>query len=340
MKTITLIPGDGIGPEIVEALQLIFREANVPVQWEEFPAGQTAFDKYGELLPKELMESIARNTIALKGPCGTPIGKGFRSVNVSLRIEFDLYANLRPVYNLPGIVTKFDNVDVVLFRENVEDLYVGLEIWDERNQIADAIKRNTRKGCEDIITAAFEYARAHGRKKVSLFHKANILKVTEGLFLRVGQEVAAKYPDIQFEDLIIDNAFMQVIARPERFDVIVTTNMFGDILSDLLAGMVGGLGVVAGANLGHDVKIFEAVHGTAPDIAGKGLANPMGLLQSSLLMLENIGMMDSAAIIRKALYTTLANKAQCTRDIGGTASTMEFAHNVARNLERVAVAAN
>jgi len=327
---VTLIPGDGIGPEIVRAVCHILDAAGTPVEWEEHQAGADAYDAHGELLPDELLASIRRNGLALKGPIATPIGKGFRSVNVQLRTKFDLYANLRPVRSLPGVKARYDDIDMVLFRENLEGLYAGLELHDERRRMVDSIRRITHAGCERIVRAAFEYAHQNNRRKLALFHKANIMKQGDGMFLRVGQEIAQEYPEIAFEEYIIDNAFMQLVMNPHRFDVIVTTNMFGDIVSDLLAGMVGGLGVVSGANLGDDAAIFEAVHGSAPDIAGKGIANPTGLLLSAIMMLHHLELAEYADRIETALRMTLQDTAKCTPDLGGQASTMQFAENIAK----------
>jgi isocitrate dehydrogenase (NAD+) len=334
MKTVTLIPGDGIGPEVIQAVKTIFAAAQVPVVWEEHQAGQQALDATGELIPQALVESLKRNKIALKGPIGTPIAKGFRSVNVALRKQFDLYINLRPVRLLPGVTARYDNVNVVLFRENTEGLYAGLEIYDEARQIADAINRISYVGSRRISKAAFEYARANGRKKVTLFHKANILKLANGLLLNTFREVAQEYPDIEAEDMIIDAGFMNIVMRPERFDIIVTTNMFGDILSDLLAGMVGGLGVVAGANIGDEYAIFEAVHGTAPDIAGKDMANPTSVLLAALDMLRYIDLAEYATTIEQALLATLKDKPSCTKDLGGQAGTFAFAEAVVNQLQK------
>lgn len=332
MRQITLIPGDGIGPEITEAVKAIFSAANVPITWEEENAGQTTFETIGELIPSTLIESLKKNRLALKGPITTPVGKGFKSINVQLRQMFDLYSNVRPAKTTPGVATKFDNVNLVLFRENTEGFYAGLETWDERLQISDSIGRVTRVGCEKIISAAFVYADKHKCKKVTAVHKANILKGAGALFLDVANKIAKNYPHILFEDKIIDNMCMQLVARPEQFDVVVTTNLFGDILSDLCAGLVGGLGVVAGANIGNDMAIFEAVHGTAPDIAGKGLANPTALLRSGLMMLHHIDLKDEANRIESALEATLLNKEECTGDLGGRASTMQFAQNIIAKL--------
>lgn len=288
-KLVTLIPGDGIGPEIVESIKEIFSAAGAPIDWEEINAGQISVDKGGKLIPDELIASLKKNKVGLKGPISTPVGKGFKSINVQLRQLFDLYANLRPCKNIPGLVTKFSNVDLVIVRENTEGLYSGLEYYDERLGIADSIARVTKVGCYQIVKEAFEYAKNNGRKKVTLVHKANILKQAGALFLQAGEEIAKQYPDIQKDEIIIDNMCMQLVVRPERFDVIVTTNLFGDILSDLCAGLVGGLGIVAGANIGKEASIFEAVHGSAPDIAGKGIANPTAILKSSVMMLEHMG---------------------------------------------------
>jgi isocitrate dehydrogenase (NAD+) len=332
MVSVTLIEGDGIGPEITRAVKDVFEAIAVPIQWEEENAGQTALDQTGELLPASLMDSIQRNKVALKGPITTPVGKGFKSVNVQLRQRFDLYQNIRPCKTTPGIVTKFDNVDLVLFRENTEGLYSGLEFYDERLQISDSIARITKHGCYRIVKAAFEYARVNGRKKVTLVHKANILKSGGRLFLDAGEEIVKDYPDIEYDSKIIDNMCMQLVNRPEAYDVLVTTNLFGDILSDLCAGLVGGLGVVAGANVGDDIAIFEAVHGSAPDIAGKGIANPTALLRSGILMLYYLGMNEHADKIDKALNITLADVHTRTADLGGKANTTTFAQNVIKNL--------
>ncbi|KUG06038.1 isocitrate/isopropylmalate dehydrogenase family protein [Solirubrum puertoriconensis] len=332
MHTITLIPGDGIGPEITRAVQDIFAAAQVPVQWEEQNAGQTTYDQSGELIPQALLESLERNCVALKGPITTPVGKGFRSINVTLRQKYDLYQNLRPAKTTEGVPTRYSGVDIVLFRENTEGLYSGLEVYDEPRGIADSFNRISVEGSRKICRAAFAYAAKHGRKKVTLAHKANILKMAGKLMLDAALEASREFPQIQFEDKIIDNMCMQLVTKPEQFDVIVTTNLFGDILSDLCAGLVGGLGVVAGANIGDNMAIFEAVHGSAPDIAGKGIANPTALLRSALLMLEHLGEKEYAARIETALNETLRHKEQCTGDLGGPATTQQFAQNVINNL--------
>ncbi|WP_400192689.1 isocitrate/isopropylmalate dehydrogenase family protein [Hymenobacter sp. B81] len=332
MHTITLIPGDGIGPEITKAVQDIFAAAQVPVQWEEQNAGQTTFDQSGELIPQALLDSLEKNRVALKGPITTPVGKGFRSINVTLRQQYDLYQNLRPAKTTEGVPSRYTGVDLVLFRENTEGLYSGLEMFDEHHGIGDSIARVSIAGARKICRAAFAYAAQHGRKKVTLAHKANILKVPGKIMLDAAQEAAREFPHIQYEDKIIDNMCMQLVTKPEQFDVIVTTNLFGDILSDLCAGLVGGLGVVAGANIGDDMAIFEAVHGSAPDIAGKGIANPTALLRSGLLMLEHLGEKEYAVRIEKALNETLCHKEQCTGDLGGSASTQEFAQHIISKL--------
>jgi isocitrate dehydrogenase (NAD+) len=330
--TITLIPGDGIGIEIVESIKQIFSAVNTPITWEVEDIGKTALEKSGSLMPDSLFASIERNKVALKGPAETPVGKGFQSVNVQLRQKFDLYANVRPCKNIEGVQTKFSGVDLVLFRENTEGLYSGIQFFDERLQIADSISRVTRVGCDRIVESAFKFAHDNNRKKVTIIHKANILKHSGRLLLDAGEKAHAKYPHIQMEDKIIDNMAMQLVRYPEQFDVLVTSNLFGDILSDLCAGLVGGLGVVAGANLGNDYAIFEAVHGTAPDIAGKGIANPTALLRSAIMMLEYIKLNEHAQKIQNALEKTLKVKELCTGDLGGKANTATFTQNIINHL--------
>jgi isocitrate dehydrogenase (NAD+) len=332
MHLITLIPGDGIGPEITKAVTDIFAAAQVPVQWEEQNAGQTTFEASGELIPQALLTSLEKTKVALKGPITTPVGKGFRSINVTLRQKYDLYQNVRPAKTTAGIASRYEGVDLVLFRENTEGLYAGLEIFDEHLGIADSIARNTVVGARQICRAAFAYADKHGRKKVTLAHKANILKVAGKLMLDAGAAAAAEFPHIVYEDKIIDNMCMQLVIKPEQFDVIVTTNLFGDILSDICAGLVGGLGVVAGANIGDNMAVFEAVHGSAPDIAGQGKANPTALLRSALMMLAHLGEHEHAARIEKAMEATLLNRDECTGDLGGKASTSQFAQNIIAKL--------
>lgn len=331
-KTVTLIPGDGIGPEIVESVKEIFSAAGAAVEWDEEIAGETALDRKGKLVPDSLVASLKKNKVGLKGPLSTPIGKGFKSVNIQLRQLFDLYANIRPCKSVPGVNTRFENVDLVTVRENTEGLYSGLEVYDERLGISDSIARITVAGCERIVREAFEFARTHGRKRVTLVHKANILKSAGAIFLAAGERISKDYPDIIMDDYIIDNMCMQLVSRPEKFDVIVTTNLFGDILSDLAAGLIGGLGLVAGSNIGSEGAIFEAVHGTAPDIAGKGIANPTALLKSAILMLQYLEQHETADKIEKALDKTLANQELRTGDLGGPANTKQFTKNVIDNL--------
>ena len=332
MHLVTLIPGDGIGPEITKAVTDIFVAAQVPVQWEEQNAGQTTFDQSGELIPTALLKSLEKNKVALKGPITTPVGKGFRSINVTLRQKYDLYQNVRPSKTTPGIHTRYEGIDLVLFRENTEGLYSGLEVFDERLGIADSFNRITVEGSRKICRAAFAYAAKHGRKKVTLAHKANILKMAGTLMLNACKEASNEFPQIVFEDKIIDNMCMQLVNKPEQFDVVVTTNLFGDILSDLCAGLVGGLGVVAGANIGDNMAVFEAVHGSAPDIAGQGKANPTALLRSALMMLRYLGEHAKADQIEKALDNTLLNQEECTGDLGGKASTSQFTQNIIAKL--------
>jgi isocitrate dehydrogenase (NAD+) len=304
----------------------------VPVQWEEQNAGQTTFDQSGELIPQTLLDSLEKTRVALKGPITTPVGKGFRSINITLRQKYDLYQNVRPAKTTEGIQSRYSGIDLVLFRENTEGLYSGLEMYDERLGISDSIARVTLEGCRKICRAAFAYASKHGRKKVTLAHKANILKMAGTQKINACKEASNEFPHIVFEDKIIDNMCMQLVNKPEQFDVIVTTNLFGDILSDLCAGLVGGLGVVSGANIGDDMAIFEAVHGSAPDIAGQGKANPTALLRSALMMLHHIGEHQHADRLEKALELTLKDKEKCTGDLGGSASTSEFAQAIIDNL--------
>lgn len=332
--TVTLIPGDGIGPEVTDATVRVLEATGLPFSWERFTViGQEAIDRYGTPLPNEVLDSIRRNRVALKGPITTPVAKGFRSVNVQLRKELDLYVSLRPCRSTPGIRTPFENVNITIFRENTEGLYSGIETYDEIHGVAESTARVTRAGSERIIRYAFDYARRHGLGKVTLVHKANILKQTSGLFLKVGQDIAAQYPDIAFNDKIIDNMCMQLVVRPQDYQCVVTTNLFGDILSDLVAGLVGGLGVVAGANIGDDEAVFEAVHGSAPDIAGQNKANPTALIRSAEMMLRHLGEDRAAEAIRQGLIDLYTEGRYLTGDQGGTASTTDFA---ARLADRVA----
>ncbi len=336
MTKVTLIAGDGIGPEISEAVLRILAAAGARMEWDRQVAGAEAVRTVGAPLPDATVASIKANRVALKGPLETPIASGYRSVNVALRQEFELFANVRPAKTLlPS--GRFQNVDIVLIRENVEGLYSGVEhyirIGDDPRAAAESVAIATRYGCERIIRYAFEYALARGRKKLTLVHKANILKMSSGLFLDTGKSIAAEYEGrIQFEDRIVDAIAMQLVIKPETFDVIVTTNLFGDILSDEIAGLVGGLGMAPGANIGRDAAIFEAVHGTAPDIAGKNVANPGALLLAACLMLDHMGEVAIAAKIRRAFESVLQEGRVLTRDVGGTSSTAQFADEIVARL--------
>ena len=337
IQTVTLIPGDGIGPAITEEVVRILDAAGAPLEWDRQDAGLTAVEKGHDLLPQETLDSIERNRFCLKGPLTTPIGAGFRSINVALRKHFDLYANVRPAESIvPG--GRYDDIDIVIVRENTEGLYAGIEHYIGMRQdpraVAESVMLITRYGSDRICRYAFEYAIEHGRKKVTLVHKANILKNTQGLFLEVGREVAKNYADaIEFEDRIVDATAMQLVLDPYQFDVIVTENLFGDILSDLPAGLVGGLGFAPGVNIGKDVAIFEAVHGSAPDIAGKGIANPSALLLAACLMLEHMGQSETAARIRTALKTVIQDGETVTSDLGGSASTTAFSDAVIEQVQ-------
>jgi isocitrate dehydrogenase (NAD+) len=325
--TITLIPGDGIGPEVTEAVVRIVKASGVSIEWETQVAGVLAFERTGQALPVELVDSIRRNKVALKGPVTTPIGHGFTSVNVGLRKALDLYANLRPVWNLPGVDSRFQGVDLVIVRENTEDLYAGLE-HEVVPGVVESLKIITERASTRIAHFAFKHAQRHARRKVTAIHKANIMKLSDGLFLECVRRAAREYIDIKYEERIVDAACMQLVMYPEQFDVLVLPNLYGDIVSDLCAGLVGGLGVVGAANLGTEIAVFEAVHGSAPDIAGKHLANPTALLLSAVLMLRHIEEGAAAERIMKALATVLEAKTVRTRDLGGTASTLEFADAV------------
>jgi len=325
-RTASLIEGDGIGPEIAAATVRAVEAAGGQVTWERVDAGAAAVAKYGDPLPAATLESIKQHQIALKSPLATPSGGGYRSVNVTLRQHFDLYANVRPVQTIPGVPSRFTGVDLVIVRENTEDLYAGVEHYvDPRRTAAESIAIITKFGSERICVYAFEYARRHGRKKVTLVHKANILKMSNGLFLDTGREVAKRYPEIAFDDMIVDATAMKLVTAPERFDVIVTMNLFGDILSDLTAGLVGGLGVAPAANIGDGgCAIFEAVHGTAPDIAGKGIANPTGLMLSAAMLLDHIDQRDAATRLRRGVHAALGDASTRTGDLGGSANTARY----------------
>jgi len=329
--TITVIRGDGIGPEIMDATLHVLDAMGLGLVYEEADAGMAALDKHGELLPEATMESIRRNKVALKSPLTTPVGGGFSSINVELRKRFDLYANVRPAKSFPNTKSRFPSgVDLITVRENTEGAYIGEgQVVTEDGATATLIQKVTRKGSERIVRYAFDLARKTGRKKVTVVHKANILKSTSGLFLKVAREVAAQYPDIECNELIVDNTCMQLVMRPEQFDIIVTTNLFGDIISDLCAGLIGGLGLTPGANIGQDVAIFEAVHGSAPDIAGKGVANPCALLLGAAQMLDHLEMPAQATKLREAIVATLEAKDSLTPDLGGEGTTMAFAKAIA-----------
>lgn len=319
MYRVTLIPGDGIGPEISRAAIDVVNATGIEVEWEECHAGLAAIERHNEPLPPHVIESIQRNKVALKGPLTTPIGTGFRSVNVALRKEFDLYVNLRPAKSFEGVKSHWHNLDIVVIRENTEEFYAGIEHYiDPAKSAAETIGIVTRAGSERIVRYAFEYARKHKRKKVTIVHKANILKFTGGLFLDVGREVAKEYSDIEFEDKIVDNMCMQLVLNPYQFDVIVTTNLFGDIISDLCSGLVGGLGLAPGANIGYKVALFEAVHGSAPDIAGKGIANPSAIILAAAMLLRHIGEPHAASRIENAVASVLKDGKQITRDLHPT----------------------
>jgi isocitrate dehydrogenase (NAD+) len=327
-----LIPGDGIGPEVTNAVVRMLAASGVSIDWETHQAGVLAVERTGQTLPVELIDSIRRNKVALKGPVTTPIGGGFTSVNVGLRKALDLYANLRPVSNLPGVVGRFEQVDLVIVRENTEDLYAGLE-HEVVPGVVESLKIITERASTRIAEFAFAYARRHGRTRVTAIHKANIMKLSDGLFIECARTVARNYVDISYDERIVDAACMQLVMKPSQFDVLVMPNLYGDIVSDLCAGLVGGLGVVGAANLGVDIGVFEAVHGSAPDIAGKNMANPTALLLSAVLMLEHIDEAKAAARLMKALDAVLGKGVVRTRDLGGSASTTEFTDALCTALE-------
>ena len=334
-RTVTLIRGDGIGPEISAATLEILKCAGAELEFDEQLAGLAALEQEKDPLPQRTIDSIERTRLALKGPLATPKGEGYRSVNVALRQHFDLYANVRPVRTIAGVPSRYTDVDLIVVRENTEDIYSGIEHYVGPGRMAaESIAVITRHGSERIVRYAMELARRERRKRVTLVHKANILKFSNGLFLDVGREVAKEFPDILFDDAIVDACAMQLVKAPETLDVIVTMNLFGDILSDLCAGLVGGLGVAPGANIGKDLAIFEAVHGTAPDIAGKGIANPTALTLAAVLLLEHIGQRDAAGRIRRALDSALANADERTRDLGGRANTRGFTDAVCRHVQQ------
>ncbi|HKZ77677.1 MAG TPA: isocitrate dehydrogenase (NAD(+)) [Pyrinomonadaceae bacterium] len=331
--TITLIPGDGIGPEVASNVVRIIEAGGASVAWETHFAGAQALEKFGNTLPTELLDSIKRNRVALKGPITTPIGKGFTSVNVGLRKALDLYANLRPVRALPNVPCRYPELDLVVIRENTESLYSGIEHVVVPG-VVESLKIITEKASTRIARFAFQYARREGRKKITAVHKANIMKLSDGLFLDCFRSVAKHYPEIEADDKIIDNACMQLVMRPEQFDMMLLENLYGDIVSDLCAGLVGGLGLVPGANIGELGAVFEAVHGSAPDIAGQGIANPTALLQSGILMLRYLGEREVANRIENAMLQTFRDGRVRTRDVGGTAKTAEFADAIIANMDK------
>jgi isocitrate dehydrogenase (NAD+) len=328
---VTLIPGDGTGPELAEALETVLAASGVAIAWERHEAGLAVLERCGTALPDEVIASIRDTKVAIKGPITTPVGSGFRSVNVALRKALDLYACLRPAKSLAGVPSRYAGIDLVVVRENTEDLYAGIE-HQVTPDVAESIKIITRSASERIARFAFDYARVHGRHRVTAVHKANIMKLTDGLFLRVTREVAASYPDLAFDDCIVDNLCQQLVLRPERFDVLVAPNLYGDIVSDLCAGLIGGPGVAPGANIGAEAALFEAVHGSGPDIAGQNVVNPTAFLLSGVLMLEHLGEAEAAGRVYGAVAAVIAEGRRTTADLGGTAGTREFARAVAARL--------
>ncbi|NMA92916.1 MAG: isocitrate/isopropylmalate dehydrogenase family protein [Firmicutes bacterium] len=334
MTTVTLIRGDGVGPELAAAAVTVIEAAAVDITWEEAVAGQEALEKEGTPLPPRVLDSIRKNRVALKGPITTPIGSGFRSVNVALRRELNLYANLRPARSMAGIKTPFKEIDLVVVRENTEDLYAGIE-HRVGPDAAESIKIITRQASEKIVRFAFDYARKHNRSKVTAVHKANILKLSDGLFLEVARQVAGDYPEIEFEDRIVDNMSMQLVQKPQNYDVLVMPNLYGDILSDICAGLVGGLGVAPGANIGEELALFEPVHGSAPKYAGKNRVNPTAMILSAALMLDHLGEGEAASRVRKATEAVIREGKRVTYDLGGTAGTAEMAAAIADHLKQL-----
>ena len=330
---ITLIPGDGIGPEVTKPTLAIIKAAGVKIDWETHLAGAEALKKHGSTIPKSLMDSFEKNRVALKGPVTTPVGEGFTSVNVALRQTFNLYANLRPIKNLPGVKARYQGIDLIVVRENTEGLYSGIE-HEVIPGVVESLKIMTEKACTKISKFAFDFARRNGRKKVAAVHKANIMKMSDGLFLDCARKVAASYKTIGFSDVIVDNACLQLVINPWQFDVLLMENLYGDILSDLAAGLVGGLGVVPGANLGDDHALFEAVHGSAPDIKGKNIANPSAMIQAAIMMLRHLSEKAAANQISLALERVLMRGEVLTPDLGGTATTKKFADEIVREIEK------
>jgi isocitrate dehydrogenase (NAD+) len=331
MRTITLIPGDGIGPEVVDGVVRAINAAGVKIEWEKVNAGAQAFEKHGTALPENVIESVKRNGVALKGPVGTPVGEGFRSVSVKLRKELNLYANLRPIKSLKGIKSRYDNVDIIVVRENTEGLYSGIE-HEVVPGVVESLKIITEKASTRIAQYAFQYAESKNRKKITAIHKANIMKLSDGLFLKCARKVSQNYPKIQYEEMIVDNACMQLILNPYQFDVLLLENLYGDIVSDLCAGLIGGLGVAPGANIGDEYAVFEAIHGNAPDIAGKNIANPIALILSGVLMLEYIGENGAAKRISTAVKNAVMKGEMLTPDLGGVGTTTEITNRIIKEL--------
>jgi len=326
--TVTLIPGDGIGPEVVAAAVRVLTATGLDFEWETQIAGASAIGEHGTALPPHVLESVRRNKVAFKGPTETPVGTGHRSVNVELRKTLDLYANLRPVQTMPGVKSRYTDVDLVIVRENTEDLYSGLEHVVVPG-VVESIKIITEKASTRIAKYAFAYARSHGRKRITAVHKANIMKLSDGLFLDCCRAVAKDYPEVTYDEMIVDNTCMQLVLDPTRFDMLLLENLYGDIVSDLCAGFIGGLGLAPGANIGDEAALFEAVHGSAPDIAGKNLANPMALILSAAMMLDHLGEQQAADRVRNAVHAVLKEGQKLTRDLGGTAGTTEIAEAIA-----------
>jgi isocitrate dehydrogenase (NAD+) len=333
-RRVTCIPGDGIGPEIMAAAKMVVGATGVSIEWVDVEAGAKAIDKYGTPLPDLAVDCIRDTKVALKGPVTTPVGSGFRSVNVALRRALDLYANLRPAVSIPGVRSRYEGVDLVVVRENTEDLYAGIERMADPDT-AESVKRITRRGSERIARFAFEYARREGRGKVTAVHKANIMKLSDGLFLEVSRQVAAEYRDVVFEDRIVDNMCMQLVQKPEAYDVLLCPNLYGDILSDLCAGLVGGLGVAPGANIGEDFAVFEPVHGSAPDIAGTGQADPTALILSAALLLSHIGEAKGAHALFEGVRTVIGRGKRVTPDLGGTSGTADMGAAIAEEVARL-----
>ncbi|MBZ5534997.1 MAG: isocitrate dehydrogenase (NAD(+)) [Acidobacteriia bacterium] len=334
IHTVTLIPGDGIGPEVISAARCVIEATGVTINWEEINAGGEALKHYGTLLPDALIESIKRNRVALKGPITTQVAEGFPSLNVRLRKMFDLYANFRPIKNMPNVPCRFGNVDLMVVRENTEDLYAGLE-HEVVPGVVESLKIITERASTRIARFAFDYARKLARREVCAVHKANIMKMSDGLFLNCVRIVASQYPEIKYRELIVDNTCMQLVLNPQQFDILLLENLYGDIISDLGAGLIGGLGLVPGANIGVDGAIFEAVHGSAPDIAGKGVANPTAVMLSSALLLEHLNELEAGRRLRSAIEGVYAEGKHITRDLGGTATTQEFTEAVLRQIDSI-----